>query len=929
METETEIQIGDEADDALFDATVNEFEDLFDDAEKLKDFLEVLSDDGPDTPAKLKSRTSDYMFITPGPDIPVVNICSSDEEVEVENCHLKKPDNVARFSCSSLDFTSHSGTGLNISSATNRSDEISSSFSETHNHCVEITSEDRPVSPSVADQGFSDEDLYILGVKNISASNLMNRPSDEFSPFVSAVAPGVKRGTYSDEHLLVENLKSNEDVNLDFIAAVSVDSVQPTRSRMLPLHDENLNVVDIWSSDSSNVDTPSSSIEEELLAEADDQRIVKSVVTVPPVSTCCAKMVTNGIAHMHGQAMMGKIDEDQLENSSCMSEDLEVKSGLNPVKESVAALKVHEGHSECEETAKCENKEANLEPVEELEPVLNCDSDAGQVSDRAVCISGDNLKFEGNMVSCEGSQQISLPSFSRLVKEVETVSEVCANNRETLECTLTDAIKKVHSFRDHLTREESLVDEVRKDRSKDWKGKSGYENKEINSFQTVSNPVKALVGTPKITQTLDEPDDLKPNLVINQSAPHEPYSAPNHASRESDLEPISFENSSFLDFPLPSPPVISELEYDDEPLFPSYKDVAHLPSSLGSSLDLEACPASSNLAPLPVVDLSTLLSDLDSSTFKGSNLQPESKVSVNSTLVSDDKEIDQFNDSLLLGQEAESELFELPIGTSEKDTTRPTEGQTADDVPSWQKPWISTDDAENADNNDPEWDILRKLETDEERYRVVRQKWRQLEIPDPRRDLTRHNFRKPISQNVCKTKLIPSEGRMSRKRSRSSATAEENPSKRRRMLSCTTMYEDKIRNLQQQLDQDVEVLQFDHQKALQELSERQQQEDESLKSSSLPAYVARQQMNNMYRRQVRQVEDLQSQFDKRLDNLSRSRQNLIHLLERASREVLTFNRFYNNLGSTDEDHSVITDEEYKQFQETEAMYDLYDQVYTE
>lgn len=73
--------------------------------------------------------------------------------------------------------------------------------------------------------------------------------------------------------------------------------------------------------------------------------------------------------------------------------------------------------------------------------------------------------------------------------------------------------------------------------------------------------------------------------------------------------------------------------------------------------------------------------------------------------------------------------------------------------PAWAVPWVSTDAAENEDNNDPNWEILQKLSTDEERYRVVREKWHQLEIPDPRRDLTCNNFRRSqpqVSIFLCK-----------------------------------------------------------------------------------------------------------------------------------------------------------------------------------
>lgn len=79
---------------------------------------------------------------------------------------------------------------------------------------------------------------------------------------------------------------------------------------------------------------------------------------------------------------------------------------------------------------------------------------------------------------------------------------------------------------------------------------------------------------------------------------------------------------------------------------------------------------------------------------------------------------------------------------------------------------------------------------------------------------------------------------------------------------------------------------------------------------------------------MQEVDDLHAEFNNRLHEISRDRLNTIKLLQRASEEVLAFNQFYTDLGSIDDDHCNITEEEFQQFEETEQMYELYDQIYS-
>ncbi|RXG67662.1 hypothetical protein Avbf_12840 [Armadillidium vulgare] len=43
---------------------------------------------------------------------------------------------------------------------------------------------------------------------------------------------------------------------------------------------------------------------------------------------------------------------------------------------------------------------------------------------------------------------------------------------------------------------------------------------------------------------------------------------------------------------------------------------------------------------------------------------------------------------------------------------------------------------------DPKWDVYKKLETDEQRYYIVRKHWKSLIVPDPNENLTLHSYRR-------------------------------------------------------------------------------------------------------------------------------------------------------------------------------------------
>ena len=184
----------------------------------------------------------------------------------------------------------------------------------------------------------------------------------------------------------------------------------------------------------------------------------------------------------------------------------------------------------------------------------------------------------------------------------------------------------------------------------------------------------------------------------------------------------------------------------------------------------------------------------------------------------------------------------MPIITSSEEIVIPEEKQK----PSGKhdEDYISNNPEENKDNNNPEWELLRKLETDEERYRAMRKRWRNLVIPDPNQNLTCLNWRKihnvapsgsktsesvpAINAKINKDLASSSTQREHRKRAHTvdslSVRKEESVEKRARTQSCTTVYDVKLEQLRKNIE--IEHQRIDNEENLAILKLRQRQSEE-------------------------------------------------------------------------------------------------------
>ncbi|PSN34884.1 hypothetical protein C0J52_16732 [Blattella germanica] len=160
-------------------------------------------------------------------------------------------------------------------------------------------------------------------------------------------------------------------------------------------------------------------------------------------------------------------------------------------------------------------------------------------------------------------------------------------------------------------------------------------------------------------------------------------------------------------------------------------------------------------------------------------------------------------------------------------------------VPKIEEDYVSNNPEENADNFNPEWELLRKLETDAERYTAMRKRWKNLVIPDPNQELTFQTWRmnnrsapstsatfSQSTSNAC----TDTDSIDQRKRSENIASSNhkrvhsEDPTtgrneaptaKRARTQSCTTIYDTKLKQLQ-----DVEQVHLEYDRARHAVEER-------------------------------------------------------------------------------------------------------------
>ncbi|XP_075552517.1 uncharacterized protein LOC142585561 [Dermacentor variabilis] len=124
---------------------------------------------------------------------------------------------------------------------------------------------------------------------------------------------------------------------------------------------------------------------------------------------------------------------------------------------------------------------------------------------------------------------------------------------------------------------------------------------------------------------------------------------------------------------------------------------------------------------------------------------------------------------------------------------------TAPPRPNKRPPLISDDPAENRDNNNPQWESVRRLRSDDERYRAVLRVWHSKRIPDPQKDLTLFHYRpRLLGLKRC---VLPS-SRHQRKRKASCSSGSRSDDAKRQRLD-TDIIDKKIEDVKKSRDREM------------------------------------------------------------------------------------------------------------------------------
>ncbi|KAL1476867.1 hypothetical protein MTO96_018077 [Rhipicephalus appendiculatus] len=146
-------------------------------------------------------------------------------------------------------------------------------------------------------------------------------------------------------------------------------------------------------------------------------------------------------------------------------------------------------------------------------------------------------------------------------------------------------------------------------------------------------------------------------------------------------------------------------------------------------------------------------------------------------------------------------------------------------------PLVTDDPAENRDNEDPEWEPMRRLTCDEERYRAVSRVWYSRKAPDPQEDLTTfHHRRRRLG--IGRSALPSSRSRRKRKASRDSERDSEE-AKRQRLD--TEIFDKKIEEAKKDREREMEKARDKLNRCLREVRKerrRSERRDDSASSSS-------------------------------------------------------------------------------------------------
>ncbi|XP_067129153.1 putative leucine-rich repeat-containing protein DDB_G0290503 [Centruroides vittatus] len=257
--------------------------------------------------------------------------------------------------------------------------------------------------------------------------------------------------------------------------------------------------------------------------------------------------------------------------------------------------------------------------------------------------------------------------------------------------------------------------------------------------------------------------------------------------------------------------------------------------------------------------------------------------------------------------------------------------------------WRREDPTEKIDIDDPEWEKVKTLTTDEERYSAVKNCWNSDSVPNPHKDLTSHSFR---------LMRMKKEGYIAQHSINRKRTATGNPvgiidNKRQKTESvpCTDILDRKIEEekklYREKLDFEestyfkaLHKIAFDSQKNRNNvLEEYMQKFMQNVQSPSINLLLYAESVKQwreyneifIYKKEKEDKEVARKRHTDAKEKLFNDHQQKIDKLYKAREEILKFNQFYciNQL-----DPTVVEKSRAEEIKMTEEMYNAFTKMYS-
>nr|CAD7266705.1 unnamed protein product [Timema shepardi] len=279
---------------------------------------------------------------------------------------------------------------------------------------------------------------------------------------------------------------------------------------------------------------------------------------------------------------------------------------------------------------------------------------------------------------------------------------------------------------------------------------------------------------------------------------------------------------------------------------------------------------------------------------------------------------------LLAARENESKLDNVT------DKKMPSKGSAAMNYDA--KEFVSNDPKENEDNNNENWEVLRKLKTDPERYKAMRKRWRNLMTPDPNKNLTIRQWKgkgliqKDDGANSL-VKCVP-DAHLSSKRKRSNNYNKVSKHQRSKNLPCILFYEQKMDNLLRTMKDQVSVVDQEHQQALLRLGCKHRYESQNLENFMGKFFMCTPNGQQLYNQQSQETFEVNRHYENAILTIEGKGQADLDRLNKAADEVFVVHSFYNGINSDDSIIMYLSEKQLSHLKEFDTYYQKMYNIYS-